>query len=652
MTARTLRLLLVEDNPEDADLLLHELRQAGFDPQARRVETRAALEQALQSAWDVILCDYSVPALDAPTTLAIIRDRQVNTPCIVVSGRVGEEHAVTSMRHGAQDFISKDKLSRLVPAIERELRDSEVRIKHARVVSTLRAAEASLRAAFELIPDALLIHRDGRIVHANMAAVQLLGANGVEDLIAKSVHSLISSAPQEIFDLHRSETDLPHEPTAAVDLSMVRLDGRSVDVEATATPVLFDGEPAMLAVIRDVSARRELVARTMQVDRMIAIGTLAAGVGHEINNPLAYIMANLGYASDELGRVQRSLAVAAARDPALEPLAATMLEVIAVLEEAEDGARRIRDIARDLKNYARNDQEDHGLVDVREAADSALRMAAAEIRQRARVVREFAEVAPIRAGRSRVGQVLLNLILNAAHAIGEGKPDANEILVRIQPVGDSVAIEIRDTGCGIPPEHIDRLFTPFFTTKPAGKGTGLGLSISRRIVRALGGDIHVQSAPGRGTTMTVVLPAARHTSIPAAAMRTTAERRARILFVDDERIVGVAFQRALSREHDVVVVDDAGEAFDRLRAGQVYDVIFCDLNMPTMTGVDLFDAIERSFPSLARRVVVITGDATDARAGALAETQRAPVLEKPLDMTEVRAHVAKVLADSRSRPMR
>jgi CheY-like chemotaxis protein len=329
-------------------------------------------------------------------------------------------------------------------------------------------------------------------------------------------------------------------------------------------------------------------------------------------------------------------------------IAAVVADVAGVLGEAEDGARRIRDIARDLKAYARSDDEDNDLVDVREAADSALRMAAAEIRPRARVTRDFAEVPPIRAGRSRVGQVLLNLILNSAHAIGDGKPDANEILVRIRPEGNNVSIEICDTGCGIPPDHFERLFTPFFTTKPAGKGTGLGLSISRRIVRALGGDIHVQSAVGRGTSMKVVLPAARHASIPGPTEAMTAARRARILFVDDERIVGIAFQRALSREHDVIVIDDAAEALARLRAGEAYDVIFCDLNMPTMTGVDLFETIERSFPNLAGRVVVVTGDETDSRARNLVETQRAPVLEKPLDMQQVRSHVAKALVNAKS----
>jgi PAS domain S-box-containing protein len=505
---RLLRLLLIEDSPNDAEVLLDELRSAGFDPVARRVETRADLERALEVTWDVILCGYRLPEFDAPTALAVVRERQPNAFCIVVSGTVSEEHAVTSMRHGAQDFISKDRLGRLVPAIERGIRDSEVRMKHARTESTLRATEASFRAAFELIPDGILVHREGQIVHANGAAVRLLAAPNAGPLIGRPVLDLFAPSDQDLLRIRLDAGDALKARTPLMELSMVRLDGRSVDVETTAMPVLFDGEPSVLTVVRDVSARRELVARTMQVDRMLAIGTLAAGVGHEINNPLAYIMANLGFAGDELGRVQRALESRRGIDPSMTALVDALSEVVLALGEADDGARRIRDIARDLRTYARADDDEPQLVDVREAADSALRMAAPELRQRARVIREYGEVPSIVSSRSRVGQVLLNLLVNAAHAIGDGRPDANEITVRIRSEGPSVVIDVCDTGCGIAAEHLDRLFTPFFTTKPVGRGTGLGLSISRRIVRALGGDIHVQSEPGRGTTMTVVLPAA------------------------------------------------------------------------------------------------------------------------------------------------
>jgi PAS domain S-box-containing protein len=641
---RPLRLLLIEDSPDDAELLLRELRGAGFDPQSRRVATRQDLERALDVAWDIILCDYRLSGFDAPAVLAIVRERQISTPCIVVSGTVSEEHAVTAMRHGAQDFISKDRLGRLVPAIERELRDSEVRIKQAITESTLRATEASFRGAFELIPDGVLVHRDGHIVHANGAAVMLLGSASVDDLVGRSVLDLFAPSNRELVRMRLDDGDALKERTPLVELSMVRLDGRSVDVETTAMPVLFEGEAAILAVVRDVSARRELVARTMHVDRMLAIGTLAAGVGHEINNPLAYIMANLGYAGEEVARVRQTLEPRRANDPAIASLLNALSEVVLVLGEADDGARRIRDITRDLKTYARADDDEPELVDVCEAADSALRMAAPELRQRARVTRDYGEVPPIVSSRSRVGQVLLNLIVNAAHAIGEGRPEANEISVRIRREGPSVVIDVRDTGCGIAPEHLERLFTPFFTTKPMGKGTGLGLSISRRIVRSLGGDIHVQSDLGRGTTMSVVLPAAPGASTAETPTPAPVARRCRILFVDDDRTVATAFQRALSREHEVVVVDSAGEALKRLGLGEAYDVIFCGLNMPTMTGADLFEVIERTLPKLTSRVVVITGGETDARTRTFVEMRRAPVLEKPLDMRQVRAHLAKVAA--------
>jgi CheY-like chemotaxis protein len=381
----------------------------------------------------------------------------------------------------------------------------------------------------------------------------------------------------------------------------------------------------------------------MQVDRMLAVGTLAAGVGHEINNPLAYVMANVAYASEEIARAHRQLEKLGAREPSVSGLVAALSEVITTLAEVDEGARRIRDIARDLSTFARNDEE-HRLVDLRAVADSALRMANPEIRQRARVVRQYEDVPPVRSNASRVSQVLLNLIVNAAHAIPKGAYEANEIGVRIRPEGERVVVEVSDTGCGIAPEHQDRLFTPFFTTKPVGQGTGLGLAISRRIVRSLGGDIELESAPGRGTTARVFLLAARDAAPDEAFKPVAPARRARLLFIDDDRLVGAAFQRALSREHDIIVVETAADALARLRSGESFDALFCDVNMPSMTGVDLYEAIESTVPQLAARTVMITGGIDDPHAIDFLMTHEVPLLEKPLDMGQVRALVARMLA--------
>jgi PAS domain S-box-containing protein len=640
--SRPLRLLLIQDSGGDADLLVRELRRAGYEPAAARVDTIAALEQALDTSWDVILCDYRLPGLDAPTAISVVRARMIDIPCIIVSDAMDEDRTAAALQSGAQDFIVMDNLSRLGPAIERELRDSETRIKHAHAERTLRATEASFRAAFELIPDGVLVSREGLVVHANGSAAGLLFAASQDDLIGCSFVDLFALSDQEsvrerMGDMHRSNAPVP-----LGELVMMRFDGRPVHVETTGMSVLFDGQPAILGVIRDVSARRELVARTIQVDRMLAVGTLAAGVGHEINNPLAYVMANVIYASDEIARARRQLEKLGDREPSTRAVVTSLSEVVDILAEVDDGARRIQDIARDLNTFARNDEELR-LVDLRAVADSALRMAAPEIRQRARVVRQYEEVPPVLANASRLSQVLLNLIINAAQSIAKGAYDSNEIALHIRSEGVKVVVEVCDTGCGIAPEHRDRLFTPFFTTKPIGQGTGLGLSISARIVRSLGGEIGVESTLGTGTTMRVVLPAVQDPTFHDASKPGAAVRRGRLLFIDDEGLVGAAFQRSLSREHDVVVAETAADALAYLTPGGSFDAIFCDINMPKMTGVELYEAIERSFPRLAPRVVMITGGGRDPRTKAFIESRKGHLLEKPLDMKQVRTLLAQML---------
>jgi signal transduction histidine kinase len=216
-------------------------------------------------------------------------------------------------------------------------------------------------------------------------------------------------------------------------------------------------------------------------------------------------MSNLAYATKQVDDALDLLKDLAGRETSAEAARTALSRLSAVLTESEEGAHRIRDVAADLNMLARNDQELR-LVDVRLVADAALRMAAHETARRARIIRQYDEVPYVRANASKLGQVLLNLLVNAAHAIEPGARDANEIAVRVRSERGRVVVEVRDTGCGIGPEHRERLFTPFFTTKPVGQGTGLGLSISKRIILSLGGDIEVDSAPGRGTTVRVLLP--------------------------------------------------------------------------------------------------------------------------------------------------
>jgi len=261
---------------------------------------------------------------------------------------------------------------------------------------------------------------------------------------------------------------------------------------------------AALDFARSAGERRDIEKQLMFADRMASMGTLAAGVAHEINNPLAYVMTNL------------ELAVARLRKAAAD------MTTIAALEDALTGASRMRDIVRDLKMFSRGDDENHGPVDMRRVVEFAVGIAAREIECRARLVRDLNDVPPVVGSESRLSQVFVNLLVNAAQSIAEGDTANNEVRVSLRAVADNtIAVEIRDTGCGIPRENLARVFDPFFTTKPVGVGTGLGLSICHGIVSDHGGEVTVESQPGRGTTFTVHLPTAPE-SIRTETTETTA----------------------------------------------------------------------------------------------------------------------------------
>ncbi len=233
------------------------------------------------------------------------------------------------------------------------------------------------------------------------------------------------------------------------------------------------------------------------------------------------------------------------------------------LRDAHEAAERVRQIVRDLKLFSRAEEERHGPVNVREVLESTLRMAWNEIRHRARLVKTFDEVPPVVANEARLGQVFLNLVVNAAHAIPAGRAESNEIRLSTRFEGERVLIEIADTGTGMSPEVLEHIFTPFFTTKPVGVGTGLGLPICQRIVEDLGGDLRVSSREGVGSTFPVSLPATERPSRPMQTPRAPTAgpaRRGRVLVVDDEPMVAIAVRRTLSGEHDVVTLNLTQEA--------------------------------------------------------------------------------------------
>jgi PAS domain S-box-containing protein len=393
-------------------------------------------------------------------------------------------------------------------------------------------------------------------------------------------------------------------------------------------PIRRDGiTVGAVLLLRDISDKKQAEAQLMVSDRMASIGTLAAGVAHEINNPLAAVLANL------------DLAIGAAKaEPASLP---PQLEE--ELHDARAGAERVRRIVRDLKIFSRGADDARGPVDVERAMESALRLAGNELRHRARLRTRYSTVPPVDANESRLGQVFLNLLINAAQAIPEGRSEENE--VRIETTTDAagaIVVTISDTGEGIDSDVRARIFTPFFTTKPVGVGTGLGLSICHRIVTSFGGTISFDSEPGKGTLFRIVLPAAQKVEVQAlseAAPRSRASRRGHVLIVDDDEGIARSVERILGRDHHVTAVASGREALALLDAGQEFDVILCDLMMPQMTGMDVYDELSAKHPGRASSLVFVTGGAFTARAQEFLGAVSNGRVEKPFDVEGLRALV-------------
>jgi CheY-like chemotaxis protein/two-component sensor histidine kinase len=304
----------------------------------------------------------------------------------------------------------------------------------------------------------------------------------------------------------------------------------------------------------------------------------------------------------------------------------------------------VASIVRQLRVTSRPESEERGPVDLGAVIDSALRVAQNQIRHRARLVVEREEVPPLEGNAQRLEQVVLNLLVNATQALPDGRPD-NEIRVRLQRLGDDqVVLEVRDNGPGIPPDLLPRIFDPFFTTKNVGVGMGLGLSICHGIVTAHGGAVTVDpQLPGGGACFRVSLPVAKQPARPAPAGAVAAHAPApsagprRVLVVDDEPILAEMIARMLRHDYAVEVLVDARAALKRLLQEPAHDVVLCDLMMPTMTGMDLYEEVTRQRPELGERFVFMTGGAFTDRASEFLARVPNDRIDKPFNRSALKA---------------
>lgn len=490
-----------------------------------------------------------------------------------------------------------------------------------------RRAAATFRKLLDLLPDIVLVHSNGVLVYANATAARAFGWASPEAAVGVPVLDVVAPEQRELVTARIRAIVATDQPSKPLRVRLRRTEGRTFDAEVFGIPCSFDARPSVLVVARDLTDRERLESQLVQSERLASVGMLAAGVAHEVNNPLAYMIPNVERIVEGLSREAPDLAV-------MRHSAAQVL----------DGARRVQKIVRDLKTFARDDGGRATPVDVNAAAEAALSLIEHDLRFRARVARDYGEVSVVMGSEGRLAQVFLNLLTNSAHAIIEGDAERNEVRVTTRQAGDEVRIEVRDTGVGIAREHLPRLFEPFFTTRPPGVGSGLGLSTCRSIVASLGGRIEVESELGAGAAFTVTLPAAgekppsRPPSIePGPSSDAPRARRPKLLLVDDEDNLRAVLAPLLSKRYDVTAVVSGREALRCIERDPAWDAVLCDLLMSDVTGMDVYERVERAWPELAPRVVFMTGGAFTTRARELLARVGGRWIEKPFEIEDLLA---------------
>ncbi|HUS66582.1 MAG TPA: ATP-binding protein [Kofleriaceae bacterium] len=491
----------------------------------------------------------------------------------------------------------------------------------------------TLRTLLDIAPDAIAIVRAGTVLYMSPTGARMLGYTTAREVVGISMADWmdpedVALAGRRIAEVMRTgrALDLPQEYRARTQ------EGRSIVVEVASVPITYEGAPAVLAFVRDVTERKALERQVAESTRLAALGRLSAGVAHELNNPLTHLVL-------AVDRLRRSLA-AAGPDRAADVIA----DIQGKLEHLAQDVQRMVVIARELRLFASPQAGARGPVVLEHVLERVLDTVTAGGQPPARVERRYAEVAPADADPDRLAQVFGNLIRNAFDSLTDAGTPSPLVTLTVRADGTRLAVDVWNNGPGIPPEMRERIFEPFFTTKAYGAGAGLGLAISRAIVQAIDGELEVDSAPD-STTFTVTLPAWRRATVAAVPERAPAVGRLRVLVIDDEAAIGSTLQSILEDQHDVVVTTGVRDAMTALARDAAFDLVLCDVVMPGASGIDFLDQLRTAHPRLVNRVVFMTGATLGSDQGRALAALPNQVLEKPFELPQLE----RLLADVSSR---
>jgi two-component system, cell cycle sensor histidine kinase and response regulator CckA len=601
-----IRVLIVEDSSPDAELLVRELERGGYVVAHERVQTASSLQEALvRSTWDVIVADYDLPTFSGPEALVILQATGLDIPFIIVSGTIGEEIAVSALKAGAHDFLVKGRLARLIPAIQREQREVEVRRGRARAQEALQRSEAQYRSLVDgAVFGIFQATAEGHFVTVNQALVTILGYASADDLLQVGWAPLHDDPEVAAALIRRSydrtllagEEAIWHRKNG--DQIRVRLSGRLIEEPHTRRSLSE-------VMVEDITEQHRLHEQLRQAQKMEAIGQLAGGVAHDFNNMLTIILGYSGMLTEQIGPDK--------------PIGQDLRDIRAAAERAAA-------LTKQLLAFSRKQVFSMVAVDVTHIVRTVKPMLQRLLGERITITTALADdLLPVMADIAQLEHLLINLSVNARDAMPDGGAlsftTANVTLdaafIREHPgatIGPHAMLSVADTGIGMSPAVQARIFEPFFTTKESGRGTGLGLAAAYGTVKQLDGYIQVESYPGRGSTFKVYLPkAARTAESPRVAASVSAHvGNETILLVEDESGVRAFVRIALQRFGYRIIESDTAEAALILLKEYAAPIhlLLTDVVLPGMDGIELASHVTRERPDT--RVLVMSGYARGA----------------------------------------
>jgi two-component system cell cycle sensor histidine kinase/response regulator CckA len=593
------RVLHLEDSPADFELVRAALQDGGLGANIVHVASGTEFAAAVEhEKFDVILADFLIPGFDGVSALALARKKCPEVPYLIVSGAIGEERAVESFKNGATDYISKDRLERLLPAIQRAVHHATERARRRADELALRESEERFREIAGIIEDVYWVaEAGGATLRYVSPAYERIWGRSTAALYAQPEEWIEAVLPEDRSKLRAARDQAGRDGECRVEYRIARPDGsvRWIDERSYVTGEEPNGRKRIVGVAMDITPRKDLEVELLHAQKMDAIGQLAGGVAHDFNNVLTVIM---GYA--------RLLLDGGTMPPAaIEPLT-----------QIYTAGGRASNLVRQLLVFSRKQTVQRRVLDLNDVVGDISRMLERLIGEHIRLELVLAPVAAtVDADPGMLEQVLMNLAVNARDAMSDGgqltisselttlTAERTQRHPEARP-GEFVCLSVGDTGCGISPENLQHIFEPFFTTKEAGQGTGLGLAMVFGIVRQHQGWIEVESAVGHGTTFRVFFPIVRH---PAAEVVQPAKASVphggseTILLVEDEAPVR-EFASTVLRGHGYRVLQ-ACSGLDALEVWKWHKsriaLLFTDLVMPdNPTGTELAAALHRDKATL------------------------------------------------------